>query len=98
MSKRADDLLMLEEVLDDDELSDDEREIFESMLESLNETTTRILSEKQRNMLLKVHDRSHPAYANLYSSGKVPEGNPVPTPPVLQNLPKFPPGRKPKSV
>lgn len=49
------------------------------------------LTEKQRAWALAVHERVVPQYANLVSQGLVPRGREVPTPPVLQNLPKRPP-------
>jgi hypothetical protein len=53
------------------------------------------LSEKQRGWLLGAHEKlfAAPQYENLVSSGRVPRGREVPTPAVLLNLPKKPPGR-----
>lgn len=55
------------------------------------------LSEKQRSWLTGTYERicGVPQYENLVSSGKAPRGREVPTPPVLQNLPKKPPTRRP---
>jgi len=70
-------------------LSDEQREAFEDMLEKMGD---RGLTEKQRSWVKGVLDE--PEYENLVSSGKVPRGKDIPTPAVLQNLPKRPPTRK----
>jgi hypothetical protein len=49
------------------------------------------LTDRQRDWAESVHQRIVPQYANLVSRGLVPRGREVPTPPVLQNLPKKPP-------
>lgn len=96
MSKRAEDLRMLQELLEDEtELSENELEAFKDMLEKLEEVEARCLSDKQRVWVEKAHDRISPSCLNLYSSGKVKKGADVPLPEVLKNLPKTPPGRKP---
>lgn len=53
------------------------------------------LSDKQRAWVRGVYERLFdvPQYENLISSGKAPRGREVPTPSVLQNLPKKPPHR-----
>jgi len=94
-TKRDDDIKLLESVLDEDlELTEEEQIMFDGLLDFLKGSPSRSLSKKQRNKLQASYDRSHPEYENLYSSGKVPKGKDIPTPPVLQNLPKFPPGRR----
>lgn len=54
------------------------------------------LSDKQRAWVESIYERLFdvPKYENLVSSGKVPRGREVPTPLVLQNLPKRPPPRR----
>ena len=103
MSTRDDDLQMLSTLLDDhlDELSEKEVEAFASMRFDMTayekvggEEHRRQLSAKQREWVTSVHERLIPAYANLVSRGLVPRGREVPTPAVLQNLPKKPPPRK----
>ncbi len=96
MGKRADDLQLVEEVLDCD-LTPKERTALEDIQEAMGESQTRCLSEKQRDWLERLQEKRVPRYLNLYSSGKIPEGEAVPLPPVLQNLPKYPPGRAPKN-
>jgi hypothetical protein len=68
---------------------------FEGWLPKLEENPHYFLSEKQRGWLRGVYEKlfQAPVYENLVSSGKVPRGREVPTPIVLQNLPKKPPGR-----
>lgn len=83
---------LLRRVLDT-KLTDEQREIFEDMLDKIGSTGK--LSEKQRTWAKSIVDE--PEYENLVSSGKVPRGREVPTPPVLQNLPKRPPPRKVES-
>lgn len=55
----------------------------------------RPLSDAQRAWARGLTERlfDEPTYENLASTGRVCIGRPVPTPPVLQNLPKAPPGR-----
>lgn len=89
--QRAKDLEMLAKVLDY-ELSDAQREMFADFLDYLQ--TRLVLSRKQREVLKDVLEKHEPTYENLVSSGKVPLGKPVPTPQVLQNLPKKPPTRR----
>ena len=56
----------------------------------------RSLTDKQRSWLRSVYEKvvGTPQYENMISSGKAPRGREVPTPKVLLNLPKKPPGRK----
>jgi hypothetical protein len=53
------------------------------------------LSLKQHEWVADVYAKyfGEPVYQNLISTGRVPRGREVPTPPVLQNLPLKPPGR-----
>lgn len=89
---RETDMKMLQELLDENELSELQREMLTSMLDSLD--TWQILSQSQRKVVQDIHARFHPVYENLVSEGKVPRGKEVLTPPVLfQNLPLKPPGR-----
>jgi len=54
------------------------------------------LTDKQIAWIRGVHEKLFdvPHYENLVSSGRVPRGKEVPTPPVLQSLPKRPPARR----
>lgn len=89
------DARMLREVLaetpDEDEETRYNARAFRSML---NEN--RALTPAQKWWVRGVHERiiGTPNYENLISTGRAPRGREVPTPPVLQNLPKRPPGRK----
>jgi hypothetical protein len=105
MSQREDDLNALSELLEHhaDELSEVELEAFNDMRFSLqayggtdipSRGKFQMLTTKQREWVTTVHERIIPAYANLVSRGLVPRGREVPTPPVLQNLPKRPPQRR----
>jgi hypothetical protein len=89
--QRKKDLENLAKVLEY-ELSDAQREMFTAFQEYLQ--TRLVLSRKQREVLKEVLEKHEPTYENLVSSGKVPLGKPVPTPTVLQNLPKKPPTRR----
>ena len=103
VSQRDDDLRMLATLLDDhlEELSEAEVEAFADMRFNMTayekvggQDHRRQLSAKQRQWVTSVHERLVPQYANLVSRGLVPRGREVPTPPVLQNLPKKPPPRR----
>jgi hypothetical protein len=101
MSEHASpDHALLAAVLERDGLSDDRRAIFEDMLQKL-QTYGRPLTKKQRDFAKAALEgekyEPEPEYENLVSSGRVPIGRPVVTPPVLrpENLPKRPPPRKP---
>lgn len=108
MSQRDDDLQLLDELLTKhaDELTDDETEAFASMrfdlqayggvLGEASESGRRFreLTERQRAWAAAVRERVAPQYENLVSSGRAPRGREVPTPTVLQNLPKRPPTRR----
>jgi hypothetical protein len=93
VSQRDDDLGALAELLDRyaDELTDAETEAFAGMRFNLTAGPRQQLTDKQRAWVLGVRERVVPQYANLVSQGLVPRGREVPTPPVLQNLPKRPP-------
>lgn len=91
MSADAD---LLNELLDEHagELTDAETEAFSGMRVYLRDADhSAALSPKQRAWVTAVHERIVPEYQNLVSRGLVPRGREVPTPPVLQNLPKRPP-------
>jgi hypothetical protein len=101
---REEDLRQLTELLEDHggELADSEREAFTDMRAALRAFPAdaegrRQLSAKQREWLRGVRDRLVPQYENLVSAGNVPRGREVPTPAVLQILPKKPPTRRPES-
>lgn len=108
MSQRDDDLQLLDELLTKhaDELTDGETEAFASMrfdlqayggiLGEASESGRRFreLTDRQRVWAAAVRERFSPQYKNLVSSGQVPRGREVPTPAVLQDLPKKPPVRR----
>ena len=88
---RASDLTMLQELLDEHDLSEPQREMLTSMLEGLD--SFQVLSERQRTVVQDIHDRLHPKYQNLVSDGLVPRGREVPEPEALRHKPLKPPGR-----
>lgn len=97
VATREEDLKQLGELLGDhaDELSETEAEAFDDMRASLlTEDGYHQLTDKQRAWLTVVRARVIPEYENLVSRGLVPRGKEVPTPAVLQNLPKAPPKRR----
>lgn len=108
MSQRDADLQLLDELLTKhaDEITDDETEAFASMrfdlqayrgiLGEASESGRRFqtLTERQRSWAAAVRERVAPQYQNLISSGAAPRGREVPTPAILQNLPKRPPPRR----
>ena len=73
-------------------------EPFRRMLDDLESGKWPVLTDKQRVWVNGIYDKvfDAPQYENLFSSGKVPRGTigKTPTPTVLQNLPKKPPGRR----
>jgi hypothetical protein len=81
---------LLAEVEDDDEEQRFRVGPFRDML-----ARGRPLSDKQRSWLRSTYERvcGEPTYENLASSGRLCRGREVPTPTVLQNLPKKPPTR-----
>jgi len=89
---RESDLVMLQELLDEEQITDREREAFRSMLDNLDKWHA--LTDAQRRWARMVHDRFRPAYQNLVSEGKVPRGREVPEPKALQHKPRKPPGRE----
>lgn len=96
MNTRVKDIELLRKLLGCD-IKDNEREIFEDMLDRLDDDTRNdhqtMLSVKQRDWATSLLDIHEPTYKNEFSAGKIPIGKPVPTPSVLLNLPKRPPGR-----
>lgn len=95
MSYRDADLRMLNELINDhaDELTDVETEAFAGMRFGL-QLQFHELTDRQRTWVTSVYERIVPQYANLVSRGLVPRGREVPTPAVLQNLPKKPPPKR----
>jgi hypothetical protein len=96
--QRHKDIALLKDLVASD-LRDYEWSAFRDMLAALEESgegTFATLTDAQRAWASEVAERvgCSPDYANLVSSGRVPRGREVPTPPVLQNLPKKPPGRR----
>jgi hypothetical protein len=105
VSQREKDLEMLNELLEEHlgALSEEEVEAFASMRLDLqayggtdipSASKYRQLTGKQRQWVTSAHERFVPQYENLVSRGLVPRGREVPTPSVLQNLPKRPPLRR----
>lgn len=71
-------------------------EAFADMLARLENGRMRHFSQAQSAWIRGIHEKlfDEPEYSNEWSAGKVPRGlKEVPTPEVLQNLPKRPPGR-----
>lgn len=98
-TQREEDLRLLEDLLGnhDHELSPTELEAFAGMRDDLlaygSGNGYRDLTEPRRSWLQRTLARIAPQYENLVSRGLVPRGREVPTPAVLQNLPKSPPGK-----
>lgn len=93
MSRRAEDLKLLDDLLDKhaDELSEREAEAFAGMRLAL-QTQYHQLTEPQRAWVVRAHGRVVTEEAqNLVSRGLVPRGREVALAPVLLNLPKSPP-------
>jgi hypothetical protein len=99
---RADDMRMLREITDAAHSWDEERyDSMESTIDAFVEMLARLdrggrdLSGKQRGWVRGIYEKviGIPQYENAWSAGKVPKGRDVPTPAVLQNLPKRPPSR-----
>jgi hypothetical protein len=69
---------------------------FHDMLNRMETGRLHILSRTQRSYVKDCWERfcGEVEYENLVSSGLVPRGREVPTPAVLQNLPKKPPPRR----
>lgn len=93
MAEEESDFELVGRVLALTKLTEEQRAAFEDMAEYMADGDWRRLSEKQRAWAKGLLDE--PEYKNLVSSGLVPRGRPVPTPPVLQrqNLPLRPPKR-----
>ena len=94
---REGDLRLLRDLLAGD-LRDYEREAFGDMLGELESPSSDggffALTAERRSWARKVAKRIGTlGYENLVSTGRVPRGKEVPTPAVLLNLPKKPPGR-----
>ncbi len=95
MQTRSDDLEALRKLLEDyaEQITDNQRDKFSDMRVHLLEDDRRVLTDRQRQFVYQVLDFYQPQYLNLVSMGKVKRGKEVPTPSVLQNLPKRPPGK-----
>jgi hypothetical protein len=101
--RRVEQLGLLSRVIGLRGLYENAREAFEGMLE---EMTTEVspgrykrftLSEKQEAWVRRCLGEEVVQPDNRFSRGAIPRGRHVPTPEVLKNLPKFPPGRKVES-
>lgn len=85
---------MLVEILESDEITDAERTAFTDMMATLESGKYNSLSTKQADWVRSVHTRLNlDEPEKLVSRGEIPRGKEVPTPEVLKNLPKRPPGR-----
>jgi hypothetical protein len=93
---REGDLALLRRLIDDSDVTETERDAFAGMLRELEAPDGFFdLTEARRNFALDVERRVGVGeYENLVSSGRAPRGREVPTPSVLLNLPKKPPGRR----
>ena len=89
--------VLLKTLLDNEDLTDEEREVFEEMLLKCQRGKGN-LTAKQRKWAEEVADRLELEFGseNMFSDGKVPVGKAVETPWLLrhENLPMKPPGRK----
>jgi hypothetical protein len=102
---RAHDLVMLRQLLDhSDRLKDGEEDAFNDMLAKLdtpyNERRYTKLTDPQRQWVTDAANRleiDDPNDDPRERNRDVPRGNEVPTPAVLCNLPKAPPGRRVKA-
>jgi hypothetical protein len=88
-----------EELLEEDDgrVSQIAVDAFKDMYARLTERFVTRLSDKQRAWAKSVWRQisdDEPEYENLISNGLCPRGKEVPTPSVLQNLPKKPPPRR----
>lgn len=104
---RPEHLNLLSRVLDLNGLYGNAREAFEEMLEEMTteKSKTRFsdpvtykrmaLSEKQEAWVRRCLGEEVVQPDTRFTAGSIPRGRPVPTPEVLKNLPKFPPGRRP---
>jgi hypothetical protein len=79
-----------------DENMEKHAKAFRDMLYRMETGRLQVLSPTQRSYMKDMHERlvGEPEYELLVSRGLVSRGKEVPTPAVLQNLPKKPPGRK----
>lgn len=92
-STNATDLALLARVLGH-AITTRQREAFGEMSDALDKSPSLTLSQAQRAWVRKTIRAHEPTYENLVSSGRVPRGAEVPTPPALQHLPKRPPHRR----
>lgn len=102
--QRERDLYILEELCESGELSlepiDDDEDhteagAFGDMLTRLIRGEWQTLTTRQRAWVLGVAERLNICPVPAHLRAPVPLGNPVELAPVLRNLPKFPPGRRP---
>jgi len=102
---RAHDIAMLQQLLDhSDRLRDGEGDVFSSMLAKLDtaysERRYAKLTDAQRHWVTDAANRlelENPNDDPHERNRDVPRGKEVPTPAVLRNLPKAPPGRRVKA-
>lgn len=97
MNNSEEDLKKLDTLLEYESLDDWEKEAFSSMREKLSQTCQK-LSTSQRSKVMKAWKRlgldADDGAKNLWSSGKVPEGNRVKLAYESMPRPLKPPGRK----
>lgn len=91
--KRRAHLDLLAEVLGHT-ITEKEKEAFEEMRTQVESGKYMGITERQEQWVRRVLAEHKPTYTNDWSAGRVPRGAEVPTPKALQNLPKFPPGRR----
>lgn len=77
-----------------DDSQEEMRDTFTGWLNNIKTKKIKCLKPRDRGWVNSVLDRYEPRVANLVSRGLVPRGREVPTPAVLRDLPKHPPGRK----
>lgn len=86
------DLELLNKTLDCN-VSEEIKEIFTKMRDTITAGQRYGLSFRQRQWVLDELEKHAPEYANLVSTGQCPRGREVETPAVLRNLPKRPPSK-----
>jgi hypothetical protein len=94
MSQREDDLKMLNDVMELETTTEEQKDAFHNMRGVLLRGEYQTLTIKQRSWLKSV--LGVPEYENLITNGKAPRGREVPTIPALQrqNLPLKPPAKR----
>lgn len=88
------DLMMLEQLVAEPELSEYEFDAFRDMLRRLREGVARGLTERQRRWVQDVCEKAGLPTELPEERKPIPRGKEVPIAPVLRDLPKRPPARR----